>query len=293
MTMTDYGKAFEYALALQLSKVTETPISQDGAYSVTRGAYRGLGAESEAMDKSAAEAVLFLQAYDKRFDDAISVHIQSDRHGKQGDVRDVVLEIFGGEIGLSAKNNHRAVKHSRLSSTIDFGARWADYPVSSHYWKQVRPIFGLLADLQEQGELFRNIPNKEASIYLPVLTAFEDEFVRLCQSFGSLFIKRVFQYLVGRHDFYKVVRERDTVSIESYNINGTLGWGRRWRIPEEVEQVKRKQGSNNTLLVTFAGGWQMSFRIHNARSKVEPSLKFDIQFVAMPTSVGSNQIPFV
>ena len=34
----------------------------------------------------------------------------------------------------------------------------------------------------------------------------------------------------------------------------------------------------------------MTFRIHNARALEETSLKFDIQFHAMPVSVVSNQI---
>ena len=290
MTMSNRGKAFEYALALQLSQVTDAPLIQDGAYEGAKAAYENT-TKAESMDRAAGEAVLFLQAYDNRFDDAISVHIQPDQSGMQGDVRDVVVKLFGDEIGLSAKNNNQAVKHSRLSDKIDFGSSWADYPVSGRYWERVRPTFKIMRQLQDEGKLFRDIPNKDAMIYLPVLTAFEDEFSRLCQSFGTCFIKRVFQYLVGRHDFYKVIRQRDHVSVQSYNINGTLDWGRRWRIPEGIEQIRRKPGSNNTLLVSFTGGWQMSFRIHNARSKVEPSLKFDIQFVAMPTSVGSNQIP--
>ena len=32
-------------------------------------------------------------------------------------------------------------------------------------------------------------------------------------------------------------------------------------------------------------GWQLSFRIHNASTKVEPSLKFDVQFIGMPVSI--------
>ena len=32
-------------------------------------------------------------------------------------------------------------------------------------------------------------------------------------------------------------------------------------------------------------GWQLSFRIHNAKTEVEPSLKFDIQFIGMPTTI--------
>ncbi len=145
--------------------------------------------------------------------------------------------------------------------------------------------------MRDEGRYFRDIPNKDGMFYLPILTAFEDEFKRLCQSPGPRFIKRVFQYLVGRHDFYKIVRQRDHVSVQSYNIKGSLQWGRRWRIPRGVDLIHSKEDSTDTLVVNFTGGWQMSFRLHNASSRVEPSLKFDIQFDALPVSVGSNQIP--
>ena len=291
MTQTGRGKAFEYALAQQLSIVTQTPIRDDEGLDNARGYYDLHGVEG--MDRAAGEAILFLQAMDGQFDNAVSIQIQTDRRGQAGDTRDVVVHYFGGEIGLSAKNNHSAVKHSRLSSTIDFGRRWADYPVSSAYWKRVRPIFLHLSTLRQQGALFEDLPNKEAGIYLPVLTAFEDEFRRLSQDFGARFIGRVFQYIVGRQDFYKVVRQKDFVSIQSFNLNGSLEWGTRWHIPQGIAQIQRKPGSMSTLLVTFAGGWQLSFRIHNASKRVEPSLKFDIQFVALPVTVANHQIRVV
>ena len=292
MTMTSQGKAFEYALAQQLSKVTSAPlIDTSRAASIAEEFYRGRVVNRDSMDEAASEAALFLRAYDPRFDEAESIHIQSDKHGQYGDVRDVIVRIFGGEIGLSAKNHHQAIKHSRLSGTIDFGDRWAGYPVSSRYWNRVKPTFDVMESMRNEGLHFRDVPNKNAMFYLPILTAFEDEFTRLCQSHGDKFIKSVFQYLVGQYDFYKVVRQRDHVSIQSYNINGTLMWGRRWTIPNRIDQIHRKQGSDNTLIVAFSGGWQMSFRIHSARSKIEPSLKFDIQFLAMPVSVGNHQIP--
>ncbi len=31
--------------------------------------------------------------------------------------------------------------------------------------------------------------------------------------------------------------------------------------------------------------WQFSFRLHNAKDLVEPSLKFDIQIVGVPTQI--------
>lgn len=46
-----------------------------------------------------------------------------------------------------------------------------------------------------------------------------------------------------------------------------------------------KPGSTNTVEMFLDNGWQLSFRIHSASTKVEPSLKFDVQFIGMPTSV--------
>ena len=288
MTMMARGKAFEYALAQELARATRAPLIQDTNADTAQGFYQNYGVD--AMDNAATEAVLFLQAYDQRFDDAESVHVQPDRRGQVGDVRDVVVRFFGGEIGLSAKNNHQAVKHSRLSPTIDFGMRWGNHPVSQRYWDQVRPTFRRMAVMRDQGMRFSQLPDKETDLYLPILTAFEDELRRLCQAHGAHFIRPVFQYLVGQDDFYKVVRQHDHVNIQSYNINGTLRWGRRWQIPEGIDQIQRRPGSRNTLIVSFAGGWQLSFRIHNAASRVEPSLKFDIQFIALPVSVATHQI---
>ena len=66
---------------------------------------------------------------------------------------------------------------------------------------------------------------------------------------------------------------------------------KRWTVPNEIEQIRRPAGFNNKLLITFTGGWQLSFRLHNARSQVEPSLKFDINFIGIPVYAAGNQIP--
>ena len=39
-------------------------------------------------------------------------------------------------------------------------------------------------------------------------------------------------------------------------------------------------------------GWQISFRIHSASSKVEPSLKFDIQLVGQPIVLFIIDMPW-
>lgn len=78
--------------------------------------------------------------------DVLELRIQSDTKGKEGDVRDILIvrHNIQWEIGLSLKHNHFAVKHSRLSQKLDFGAKWYGIPCSQKYWEDVRPVFTYL-----------------------------------------------------------------------------------------------------------------------------------------------------
>jgi hypothetical protein len=96
---------------------------------------------------------------------------------------------------------------------------------------------------------------------------------------------------LGRYDFYKVIKENGTVSISSFNLGGTLGWGTRLPIPTSF-QISPKPESDTTLLMVFNQGWQISFRIHNASSKVEPSLKFDVAPVGFQSRMSRHSIDY-
>ena len=58
-------------------------------------------------------------------------------------------------------------------------------------------------------------------------------------------------------------------------------------LPTRIVSLEYKPGSKNTLELYLNGGWQFSFRIHSASTKVESSLKFDIQIIGMPTTIIS------
>jgi len=49
---------------------------------------------------------------------------------------------------------------------------------------------------------------------------------------------------------------------------------------------------SGSKFAVFHKGWQLSFRIHNASTLVEPSLKFDINIVGLPGSVARNVIVY-
>lgn len=200
------GKAFEYALVIAFSQITKAKIQENSSFEVAGNCYRGLGdLHKYILEKASNEAVTFLQTHDTRIINARSILLQDDNIGMQGDVRDVVIEVPKGQIGISAKHNHTAVKHSRLSDKIDFGKEWADHPCSERYFKTIQPVFMQLREMRTQNMLFRDIQGKEARIYLPVLIAFEDELKRLCESFRGVFVERFFRYLLGYHDFYKII----------------------------------------------------------------------------------------
>ena len=57
-------------------------------------------------------------------------------------------------------------------------------------------------------------------------------------------------------------------------------------LPTTLLYVNFKPDSKTTVIMSFDNGWQFSFRIHNAKDTVEPSLKFDVQIIGMPPAVN-------
>jgi hypothetical protein len=105
------------------------------------------------------------------------------------------------------------------------------------------------------------------------------------------------EHLLGQFDFYKVIgisRKRIT-QIQTFNLRGTLNQSGHNKkpiqtipmanLPTRIIDICLKPGSTNTVELYLDGGWQFSFRIHNASTLVETSLKFDIQIVGVPLNI--------
>lgn len=215
------------------------------------------------------------------------LRIPLDEEGEAGDVRDIVVTCpdNGWEIGLSVKHNHFAVKHSRLSPTIDFGAKWYKLPCSDSYWQSVRPIFDRLVREQSRHLRWSDLADKEDGVYIPLLNAFMDELHSAARRDPD-FPRRMVEYLLGEHDFYKIIARDDirATEIQPFNLRGRLD--RRiavMSLPTKIENMRIRSWGKNTVELYFDSGWSFSFRIHNASSYVEPSLKFDIQLTAQNT----------
>ena len=296
LSQNDMGRAFEYGVACGIAKGLPAELKENNQLIKAKECFgRCSDKEQQKIVKSASEVVVFLSAHDKRLVENIcTVSLQSDEVGQQGDVRDIIIHnpTLNAEIGLSAKNRHFAVKHSRLSEQIDFGFTWFGVHCSSNYFNTVTPIFHELRNRQHKGEKWRNISDKKDRYYLPILHAFQVEMAILLANNQQQVARGLIEYLIGKFDYYKIIKENGTVSVLSFNLAGTLEWGRRLPLPSRIIEVSPKPNSKTTLLMTFDQGWQISFRIHNASTLVEPSLKFDIHPVGFPSQMSRYEIHY-
>lgn len=301
------GKAFEYAIAKIYANYVEEQqksvvLVENDAIQQARGYYEQFSiVEQQQFDIAARQTIDTMVRIEpgllaQRGIDPLQIMLNSDSEGISGDVRDVVFKrrrpIW--EIGFSAKNNNDAVKHSRLSSVLDFGFVWVGVNCSNTYWDDIRPIFQYLQEAKNQDLNWSDLGDRKISrVYLPLLTAFRNELLRINRNNEGV-PARLVQYLIGNYPFYKIIKDdsHNMVIVKAFNINGELnktvnGFSSQYptpkiSLPTRIVEFEMKADSNNTLNMILDEGWEISFRIHNASSKVETSLKFDIKLLGNP-----------
>jgi hypothetical protein len=301
------GRAYEFAcltaLNDEIKKLRPVKIETTDGYDAAKRAWNNIDNSLQVvMEESALAAVETLFELEPLIvedgDDELVLKIQQDSRGEEGDVRDILMvrRNIEWEIGLSLKHNHFAVKHSRLSRSLDFGDKWFGVPCSKKYWEDIKPIFDYLVEEKFKGTNWSELPAKEVDVYIPLLTAFMNEVRRSNENDNSIPRKMV-EYLLGEFDFYKVVGidNKRITQIQTFNLHGTLNQSSKKEMPKikipiaslpsRIVSLEFKPDSANTIELYMDGGWQFSFRIHNASTKVEPSLKFDVQILGIPTAI--------
>lgn len=313
---TKTGKAFEYALLNafleRLRILTSVSVIENAPYTTAKNSFDSFNQKEKGLyDLNASFAVNFLIDLEPRLsngineNDVLQLEIVSDKEGQTGDVRDVlaIRSLQKWEIGISAKNNHRAVKHSRLSNDIDFGQKWLGTCCSPNYFDEIKPIFDNLAKLRTASKATQKWPtlgDYHSSVYVPILNAFKKELLKLDNENPGIVAKNLVEYLIGNQDFYKVIKGNNKVEVQAYNLHGTLNLPfenikpkmriQKLKLPNRLIEIVYQDNSQTTLLVSLTEGWQISFRIHNASSRIEPSLKFDINLVSAPHTLFVNHL---
>lgn len=307
-TSNNQGRAYEFAclnsLYKAISKIRPAKIVKNSSYSAAESAWNTLSHGEQTLytlsAQSTIETIFSLEPnIIETGTDVLNLYIQTDQHGEDADVRDIIIERKDiiWEIGLSIKHNHMAVKHSRIAKTLDFGEKWYGIPCSKNYWNEVRATFDFLEKEKAKGTYFRDLKSKEDDVYMPLLNAFVKE-VSMQVKANEDVPRRMVEYLLSKYDFYKVISvdSKRITTIQSFNMYGTLNLPSRVskpkmkvpviNLPTALLHIGFKPGSKTTVVMCLDNGWQFSFRIHNAKDVVETSLKFDIQIVGMPADVN-------
>jgi len=305
----DNGRGYEFAclniLYNEISKYRECLLVENSSFYAAQHAFNNLNQRQQEIFLFSALSIVdtlfnLEPLVTEESNDILELMIQPDSRGESGDVRDIILlrSIIGWEIGLSVKHGHFAVKHSRLSKTIDFSEKWFGKRCSNNYWNSIFPIFEYLENQKHLGKKWSELPLKDTNIYVPILESFMNEII-LQNKQDSSIPRKMVEYLLGEYDFYKVISldSRRITQFQTFNLHGTLNMPSKKSRPEiEIPVVNLptrivylgfKPNSNNTIEMYMNNGWQFSFRIHNASTFVESSLKFDIQIVGMPATIIS------
>lgn len=322
MANTQTGKAFEYACLISLYnrysklninvQIVDTPqlnTAKNYFYNLPKG-------KQNDYIKAGVAGVKIIDLLEPKLQfsnpsSTLELTLQTDKQGQKGDVRDVLCirnDKQYWSIGLSCKHNHFALKHPRLSPTIDFGKDWLGHPCSEQYFADVNNVFDPLLPYINSKTLWdkANV-DKVNDVYKPLLIAFMNEFKRIYTRHTTDVPKSLVKYLIGENDFYKVIdleKEKATLVLP-INFNKSLNIPYQThksllkietpKLPSVVYHIGFKQDydestnsykdSDNTIIITCDEGWTFSMRIHNASSKIEKSLKFDVEAISTPDSM--------
>lgn len=301
------GRAFEYIFTTRLYeeilKSRKICFVKNSAFLTTYRAYENIDELLKISLRCSTDAIIAALATCEPYlfyndGNELELLLQSDKSGEIGDVRDVVIRDIkkSWEIGFSLKHNHFAVKHSRLAEHLDFGQKWFDCPCSLHYWEEIRPIFNILEDAKMKKLKWSDLHQKNDIIYMPLLVAFMSEINRINKTNIDGILK-LSQYLLGKFDFYKIISidNKSIGKIQPFNLYGTLNRcigvvNPKTNIPlsmlpTKIVDLHFKDNSTTTVELLLNNGWAFSFRIHNASTYVEPSLKFDVQLISIPSTI--------
>jgi hypothetical protein len=301
------GKAYEYACILALknivSPVRSLRIEKNESLDIAKSRYSNdiSTKEKNEMLLSATAGIETIIAMEPKIvedgADELIISLQPDNIAKDlGDIRDVLIirRSVEWEIGISVKHNHAALKHSRLSAKLDFGKKWLGVPCSKNYFIQIAPIFDLLETLKSQNKKWNELESKEETVYIPLSKSFIIEFQSIYHKHNDI-MQSLIEYLLGSNgkDYYKLIHNNNhTTTVMPFNIYGTLNQSAngttphivfpKIELPTRIIEFEMKNGSKTTSILTMDNGWSISFRIHNASTIVEPSLKFDVQLQSKP-----------
>ncbi len=182
---------------------------------------------------------------------------------------DTPADIFINDVGVSLKHNHNALKHNRVSPSINIRQWYDGRAASVKYYGVMKFLFDSVSPYKKWSEIDKSY------FYNRVLTEVKKEIDRWNIPPNDT---RIARYFLGQRDYYKVVYkpQKAEVVYTVFNMYGTL------KTKSHINLSAFKQADItrwNTLTLNFRD-YDINLRIHNASSRIESSLKFDVSLIS-------------
>ncbi|RAS80768.1 HaeIII family restriction endonuclease [Priestia endophytica] len=307
-TTTNRGYGFEYSTIKQANYLLEGNIGPETKNWITKTGlvkYNMLTTnEQEGMERASNRIIEFLLEYEPWLKDEPIIVEHVKAKGGATDVSDVRLSSnIHKSVGISLKSNHDAVKHPRVSPTIDIAQNWLGIPTDNEYMLETTEIFQHFNKYSQLNNYtkFKELSNSEKDelLYKPICEAFSELLIRSFNGKdGEVAIRHILPYLIGDRDFYKAKADfkRNELTVAAFDFNGTLGTRKRIHVPTRCLEVRvekgKRDGMHNYISLNFDRGWEVKMRLHTASSKIENSLKWDVQFVGIPQDAWRSNFRF-
>ena len=89
--------------------------------------------------------------------------------------------------------------------------------------------------------------DKADRVYMPLQRAFIREVERQFARNGSDKAATLMRYMLGTHDYYKVYKHNSTMSIESFNMDATLSWGKQVPLAQSSGSYRDEAGEQDDI----------------------------------------------
>jgi hypothetical protein len=286
------GRALEYVLFIEIQQFASTKNIEFETDDITNASNRRDESHYRRLtDNIKQDFILFAKTVIKwlkeeyNLENQSKIHIErkDDRTGVDGDVTDIDLKLSRSDevtklIRLSIKNHHNALKHPRLPRLPLFlGITDRDITESylqnrnavwTEFIRKCRELSGEATLFNEIKAIDRQFIDRE--LYLPLNNLVKNFLIRNMNNANR--IQSFFEFMTStKNPFITLKNESENLIVKNFsNIHKPTEFS--------IEDLKP-----STFLIKFNNGWNLSFRLHTASSRmftptgnINKSTKYDV-----------------
>ncbi len=276
------SKVYEFMLISELGRLNQSADIEETSGMMTGGAALScLYIEEQAILRDMSEAVArYIYEHEPiARSEILRIRLKGDdepSHLITNDYRTVICSADNKEIGFMYKLYSARAMHVRfMDITYLIGRLFMCNPMEDHSAE--------LSDMENDVLKIGNIVDEDErcsfkmALYSRVNQIVIKEILDLADRSPDI-LRNLFVTMFGNKDMYVIEPKNEhRVRIQAFNLNGSLNCNYT-PYPAKIEDIRQPMDYPNMFSVLMEGGWNLTFRLHTASSRVKSfqDFKYDI-----------------